>query len=1046
MAYPKGTFRLPKQIRATQGLLAGLSVLCLVMLGCSQLRLPKIDTNGKGLFVTGDSTEVTRPFQDTEKVRDLPSPLPKPAFRKPDQGNQAAPDTLTETNSDNPITPGMIWVSPKVMAAPIGSAVVLKAGIVGSKKQLLPGQKLEWTIAEGSPGIIESAGGGNPNTFRWLFPKYGNQSSESYAHTTTAERAEVVHQDTVEYDDDIGVARGEGWTVISSEQKGTTEVLLGASTETNWDRQYQKILVHWIDAQWQFPTSVSGNAGSDQVLTTTVTRPSDNTPLSGWTIRYKLVSNRKATLSSPSNNEQLDTIDVTTDANGQAAIRVTPNGNQAGVVYVTTEVIRPADISLETPALVVGESTSVVTWNAPGLTVKAASPKIVEFGKTMNCVVTVSNPGNQTATNVSVVQSLPPGLSLDSSNPIANVTGNQIVWSFGDLAPQTQKQLTIRYTTSEVGASNLNFLVTCEEGLQTEADSLTNIVTSPLEITIEGPRLAKLGDDLQFQILLHNTSTQPIAGLQLMESLGPGLIHISKSNPLGNPTVRKLAFQSRTIEPNSTTAKAISMRASRAGTLCHTLTATLANGLVVEKQVCVEVSAPIQPQDQTVPVIKATIIESDNKQNWEVGETRTKRFQISNQSKQPITNVTIKATLPQELQPQLASEGHRSEGPSIVLDIPTLLAGQTRTLVVQILAEDSGNDFTLEMDVTGDAIQRVTKSELITIHANSASNPLDLSPPANPQPAIESAEPKIPANNEPLPNLDLPDLNPDSGDESPTSETADDATTDSDDSSEESTQVTPPSDDLPNPVLQDVPTNEDAAETTPPSPLEGKEADQDTFPLTLPPADDSENPVDQTPENNVEIPPQEPTQTLTVPEQESTNIDAPADADTATESNEPALNEAEGEPMDVPTETPDVIKNPEANPARQSVLSSKVITLNNPITIGDENIYFVYVQNNDDLPVHKIAIQVTASEHLKILALTQKGTDSTAFENAIDPIQRRVTLPVITELKPDESVIPYQINVQSQRAGKASLKVTIHADELTTPIQLEQDVLINPAD
>ena len=150
--------------------------------------------------------------------------------------------------------------------------------------------------------------------------------------------------------------------------------------------------------------------------------------------------------------------------------------------------------------------------------------------------------------------------------------------------------------------------------------------------------------------------------------------------------------------------------------------------------------------------------------------------------------------------------------------------------------------------------------------------------------------------------------------------------------------------------------------------------------------------------------------------------------------------------MDVPTETPDVIKNPEANPARQSVLSSKVITLNNPITIGDENIYFVYVQNNDDLPVHKIAIQVTASEHLKIIALTQKGTDSTAFENAIDPTQRRVTLPVITELKPDELVIPYQINVQSQRAGKASLKVTIHADELTTPIQLEQDVLINPAD
>ena len=251
---------------------------------------------------------------------------------------------------------------------------------------------------------------------------------------------------------------------------------------------------------------------------------------------------------------------------------------------------------------------------------------------------------------------------------------------------------------------------------------------------------------------------------------------------------------------------------------------------------CVEVSAPIQPQDQTVPVIKATIIESDNKQNWEVGETRTKRFQISNQSKQPITNVTIKATLPQALQPQLASEGHRSEGPSIVLDIPTLLAGQTRTLVVQILAEDSGNDFTLEMDVTGDAIQRVTKSELITIQANSAPNPLDLSPPANPQPATESAEPKNPSQQRTITQSRSAGLESRLGRRKPTSDTADDATTDSDDSSEESTQVTPPSDDLPNPVLQDVPTNEDAADA--PSPLEGKEADRylsinSLLPLTI---------------------------------------------------------------------------------------------------------------------------------------------------------------------------------------------------------------------
>ena len=50
----------------------------------------------------------------------------------------------------------------------------------------------------------------------------------------------------------------------------------------------------------------------------------------------------------------------------------------------------------------------------------------------MNCVVTVSNPGNQTATNVSVVQSLPPGLSLDSSNlPMSAESNHMEFWRSG---------------------------------------------------------------------------------------------------------------------------------------------------------------------------------------------------------------------------------------------------------------------------------------------------------------------------------------------------------------------------------------------------------------------------------------------------------------------------------------------------------------------------------------------------------------------------------------------------------------------------------------
>jgi len=1016
----------PTRLSAGRFLGVCFAFICMLQVGCQQLQLPKIDSNGKGIFVSGDSTQITRPFKDTEKVRDLPTLIPKPAFQVPDaesQSNAGLLDKYSQDDEKPKVTPGMIWVSPKVMASPIGSAVVLKAGIVGSKRQLLSGRKLEWTVAEGSAGIIESAGGGNPNTFRWLFPKYGNQASETYAHTITAERNEVVHQDTVDYFDDIGVAKGEAWTVVSSDRKGTTELLVGASTETSWDKQYQKILVHWIDAQWQFPNSVSGDAGSDQVLTTMVSRPSDNSPLTGWTVRYKLVSNRGATLSSTESNEQLDTIDVTTDAGGKASIRVSPNVNQAGIVYVITEIIRPADVSLQTPALVVGQSTAAVTWNSPGLSISSSIPKIVELGKTMDCLVTISNPGNQTATNVALAQTIPPGLSLDASNPVANLTGNQAMWNIGNLAPQTQKQLTVRYVTGQQGALNLSFLVTCDEGLQANSESLTNILVAPLEITIEGPRLAKLGDDLQFQILLHNSSPEPISNLSLLETLGPGLIHISKSNPLGNPTVRKLAFQSRTIEPNSTTVKAISMRATRAGTVCHTLQATLPNGLVLEKEVCLEISAPIQPDTTAPPVIDAKIISEQQGRLWEVGNANNRRFQISNQSKQPITNVMIKATLPPQLQAQLASEGHRSEGQSIMLDIPTLLPDQTRTLVIQILAAQQGTDLPLRMEVTGDAIAKIVKTSQTTITSSSNENPLDLSPPPElqPDPKVEPQRP----NEQATPNVD-PD------------ETLD-ATDTANDAVEEDTFPLPitPADDMPAESIEA--TNSDSP-IDPPMALEPMEApDLSSSPITDEPANE-DVPL---PPVNLDSPPEKPLSPEPQPSvpAEDGNVEDNPDKDMAegeatddTSEND-TLNEDLSEPKAVQTD-------PAESSASPKELHANVLSLSNPIAVGDENVFFVYLRNKGTLDAAKIAIHMEVSEHLDIVSLEQKGTDASVFSEAVKADDDKIDVPVLKQLAPGSSIIPYQVKVIAVKPGQGTITVSIAADSLNKPVTTKQAVRI----
>ncbi|MBT4693055.1 MAG: hypothetical protein HOB73_06910 [Planctomycetaceae bacterium] len=738
-------------------------VACLVAFaGCSQWRFPKIDPSGARLFQPDQSTTIAHPFRDTEQVGSFPNPFPKPAFEKPappasfaDSGNRLN-SQQAQSATENQTRPGSLWISSKIIAAPVGSAVVLKAGLRGREGKLRTGRKLEWTIApkpEGSQAKFEAAGGGNPNGFRWLFPKYGNQVTDTYAHTISSERAELVHNDTTTIMDDVTVSRGESWITISAEQVGTTKILVGASTETEWDKQYRDIHVHWIDVQWKFPASLSIPNGTQPLLTTSVMRKSDNTPLPDYIVRYRIIGNRQATLSTAQNNEQLDSIDVPSDQLGQATVRVTSNQTQAGSVQVLMEIIRPANAAQQTPDMVIGGSSAHVTWNAPALKISATGPTTTEIGKPIRLQVSVTNPGNQTATNVTMTQTLPFAVNVESSNPIANIIGRQATWKLGDITPRTQKKITVEYQANEVGAIDQVLAVTCQEGLEASTQTVTKIIQSLLEIQITGPKTASLNEIVEYQILMHNRSNRAIERVQLVQTLGPGFIHVSRTNPQGNPTVRKVGFQATNIQPGQTMVKKLSLQITQSGRLCHQLRATLATGLIINKETCVQVApntgtsndSPKAAKDSLVVAMKGPLQFTDN-------STNTHRFRITNQSNSPITNITINVLLPASMESQLASEGHSRQDQSIILDVSTLAPAQSRTLVIQSLATQESDNETIQLRVIGDGIEAVKKKIAIQITAAQETNPLDLSP-DDIEPSDENPQRDPPPN---LDNLDQP--------------------------------------------------------------------------------------------------------------------------------------------------------------------------------------------------------------------------------------------------------------------------------------------------
>ena len=103
--------RLPVQF----GLLtAALALSVSVLPGCASFRLPQIDPSGESLFVN-------------------PATTPQAAFRD-------TPPTNRESNRVG------IFLAPRATVAPIGSEVILLAGVRGPDQYLRTNERVEWMI------------------------------------------------------------------------------------------------------------------------------------------------------------------------------------------------------------------------------------------------------------------------------------------------------------------------------------------------------------------------------------------------------------------------------------------------------------------------------------------------------------------------------------------------------------------------------------------------------------------------------------------------------------------------------------------------------------------------------------------------------------------------------------------------------------------------------------------------------------------------------------------------------------------------------------
>lgn len=596
---------------------------------------------------------------------------------------------------------GQLVMTPSRIVAPVGSEVVVLAGICGGDGYFVKNQPLEWMLSNDSVGqIIEVGGMHHPNFNKAISPTAKKIDGQN-ALGRTGLKPLMLTRGTPTPVDDIQLLKGQTFLSLSSESPGTTYLTGVAPAAEGWDRRRASTRIHWVDGNWAIPTPISATAGTVSPLTTVVTRSDGSGGVEGWKVRYSIVGGAPAEFA-PAGSQ---TAEATTNRNGEGIAQIRQRAGQfePGVTQVRVDVVRPA--FGQEPELVVESGLTQVTWSAPALTIRAIGPADAVSDEPFNYRVEVTNPGDQLTRGVVVsTKDFDPSIEYISSNPKPTQYGSQYQWDLGDIAPGSQPRIIdLQLKSKKRGNVGMCFEVASQsDRLRTEACAQTEISGACIGLEVAGPEFAKVGDEIIFDIGLVNQCDEPLRNVQLRITPDAGLVAQGRSSRVIEATIDEIAFGERKDIP-------IGFQAIQAGRQCFRLDVVADGGHDAGLLECVVVSqggsrgVSLQLQGGT-PI--------------RVGETTLVKAVVTNTGNVPLSSVVIENQFEQAIQPVAVSEnasvaGDGSGGDPLLLEIGRLEPGDSE--VVDIEYEGLSVDGNANMLFTVTSAEEVTATDELAI-------------------------------------------------------------------------------------------------------------------------------------------------------------------------------------------------------------------------------------------------------------------------------------------------------------------------------------------
>ncbi len=475
-----------------------------------------------------------------------------------------------------------------------------------------------------------------------------------------------------------------------SEDIGTNAVLIEVLSEDG-----ETMFAHTMVKQWTSPILEVAAAGpatvgllSEATYNLTVTNSGDSSATNTM-LTVELASGLRfvsatgggvlgGTATAPEATWSLGTLDEGESVTVTLTAQAEETGLQTNIANVTS-------------AEGLSDSDSAVTVVTPGgLEVTKTGPATAQIGSQVSYSIRVLGTGTGASTGVTLVDTVPGGMSFVSSSVPSTVADNQVTLSLGTLNPTESTTVEIALQADEAGEWTNAVNVTSVEGALANAEATTKVVEPTLTIAKAGPETAVLNAEFDYTITVTNVGEGVATSPVVTDTLPAGLEYVS-SEPSGTASGSTVTWNLDDMDADATATITLRVRSVTAGEVENTASVSF-GGSDFEP----EASATTNILASGISLVKT------GRTAIFVGSQATYTLKVTNDGDVPLTGVTITENIPDGLSYVSSSPAGTvsADGDQVTWNIAGELAVDAEVSVTVTLQSDREGTATNTASVT----------------------------------------------------------------------------------------------------------------------------------------------------------------------------------------------------------------------------------------------------------------------------------------------------------------------------------------------------------